>query len=175
MKLYLATLAIFALWWPKYGRNRRLSTITWNIDHLMSRAWCIHRLGESPEIIQFSCSTMLAKFRLSGGRKISTIGGFQPLFGILVVESTSYMVYILVRRGFTFLARWPNFGRLVAEKIAAVGFWPLYGILIIEYTSYWLVKFSEMIRFVGHTGQISALWWSNKLPKLVVYDNWPVS
>ena len=31
-----------------------------------------------------------------------------------------------------------------------------------------------MIRFFGHIGQMSALWWPPKWPKLFVYDNWPV-
>ena len=35
------------------GRNWWLSIIIWNIDHWMSRDWCINRLREFSEIIHF--------------------------------------------------------------------------------------------------------------------------
>ena len=138
------------------GRNWWNSTIIWTADHLVSWSWWIHRLGEFSEII----------------RKISAVGGIQPLSGILVTESTSYKMYILDSWVFRFLGTLANrpFGDW--NMPGCDGFWPLSWILVIEYNSYWSVGFKNCL-ILARLAKFQASG-SQRWPKLVVYDIWPV-
>ena len=96
---------ISALGWPKIFWFRPLSGILIMV---------LYRLSESSEIIWFVAT--FATFRPSGGRiKGPNFDGFWSLTATLIMEPTSYVVYILVM-GIFFWVRWPYFGPLVTDK-----------------------------------------------------------
>ena len=83
----------------------------------------------------------VAKLLPGGGRKMAAIDGFQPLSGMLIIQSTWYVLYKLPKWVFRNNFNWDKVFKISAlwrpeNGSNTDGFWPFSRILITQSTSY---------------------------------------
>ena len=105
--------------------------------------WCVHWLGE------FSYFWWkLAKFGLSGGRKMAAVGGFGQLFRILIIEITSYWLGEFLKK-MRFLAKYQHSGGQKWPKLMFYDNWIVsWHFLAMSTVCLWRLIGDATIRFI---------------------------